>query len=216
MDFHMVDMIIVGLILFLAVRGLVNGFTKELFNFFALVGGVAVAARAHTPVAEWINQQHILPDMNVDFQKFIGFAVILLVIWIVLSITSSIVSRFTSDNPSLISRLFGYLVSVARYLFIFSLIVFGISNSEFLKENLEKHYSGSQLFTPMANIGGELLNMDENQTVPQVTENSESNISSELNTTSEINATDVNDDVNLSRSIALSEYNRLKENLRNR
>ncbi|MBU1668487.1 CvpA family protein [bacterium] len=186
----MVDMIIVGLILFLAIRGLVNGFSKELFNFLALVGGVAVAARAHTPVAELINQQNILPAMNLDFQKFIGFAVILVVIWVIFSIVSSIITRFTSTEPGFISRILGYIVGVARYVFIFSLIVFGISNSDFLKENLSKHYDGSQLFAPMSNIGAQLLNMDEKQSEnqkPVSAENNESNISSEANATDEVN-----------------------------
>ena len=35
-DFNTVDMIIVGLVLFLSLKGLVNGFIKELFNFVGL------------------------------------------------------------------------------------------------------------------------------------------------------------------------------------
>jgi|GEM_PF-1394685 len=191
MDFDMVDMIIVGLILFLAIRGLVNGFSKELFNFLALVGGVAVAARAYTSVGEFINQQNILPAMNLDFQKFIGFAVILVVIWVVLSLISSIITQFTSTEPGFISRFLGYIVGVARYVFIFSLIVFGISNSDFLRKNLSKHYAGSQLFVPMATIGTQLLNMDEQQSKNQkpatTGENNESNISNETNVSNEGN-----------------------------
>lgn len=187
MDFHMVDIIIVGLVLFLAVRGLMNGFSKELFNFLALVGGVAVAARAHTTVAEFITQQNILPAMNVDFQKFIGFIVTLAIIWIVLSLTSSMISQFTSKESGVVSRFLGYILGVARYVFIFSLIVFGISNSDFLRENLSKHYTGSQLFAPMATIGAKLINMDSNQSNLSV-QNNESNSSSETNTSNETNA----------------------------
>lgn len=186
MDFHMVDMLIVGLILFLAIRGLMNGFSKELFNFLALVGGVAVAARAHTVVAEFINEQQILPAMNVDFQKFVGFIVTLAVIWIVLSLISSIITQFTSGESGVISRFLGYILGVARYVFIFSLIIFGVSNSQFLRENLSQYYTGSQLFEPMSAIGAKLINMDENQTM-LIGENNESNLTNGIHTIGETN-----------------------------
>lgn len=197
MDFHMVDMIIVGLILFLAIRGLVNGFSKELFNFLALVGGVAVAARAHAPVAELINEQNILPAMNADFQKFIGFLVIILIIWVVFSIVSSMVTRFTSTTPGFFSRILGYIIGVGRYIFIFAVIIFGISNSDFLKENLSKHYEGSQLFAPMASIGAQLLNMDQKKTKTQKPAAGENN---------ESNTTDANISVDLNK-MTLTEHN---------
>jgi len=187
-SFQMVDMIIVGLILFLAIRGLVNGFSKELFNFLALVGGVAVAARAYTTVAKFIKQQNILPSMNLDFQNFIGFAVTLVVIWMVISLISSIITQLSSTEPGFISRFLGYIIGVTRYIFIFSLIIFGISNSDFLKKNLSKHYANSQLFAPMTTIGAQLLDMNETQNEKSVTgENNESNISNEMNVTDKVN-----------------------------
>ena len=158
MDFHIVDMIIVGLTLFLAIKGLVNGFSKELFNFIAIIGGVAVAARTNEAVGQLIAKQAILPEMSIDFQNFIGFIIVLLLILFVINFISSIVSRLGDEKPGFISRFIGYLISLIRYVFIFSLIVFGISNAEFLKEKLEKHYQGSQLFAPMVDIGQKLLN----------------------------------------------------------
>lgn len=183
MDFHMVDMLIVGLILFLAIRGLLNGFSKELFNFIALVGGVAVAARMNTIVSELINEQQIIPQMNVDFQKFIGFAVILLLFYVVFSVLSSIFNKFSSENPSLISRLLGYIVGVARNIFIFSAIIFGISKADFLKEKLSPHYEGSQLFVPMTEIGAQLLNMNKNTQTTTNKEDNQSNINNDINDT---------------------------------
>jgi membrane protein required for colicin V production len=161
MDFHIVDMIIVGLTLFLAIKGLVNGFSKELFNLIAIIGGVAVAARTNEAVGELIAKQAILPEMSIDFQNFIGFILVLLLILFIINFISSIVSRLGAEKPGFISRFIGYLLSLIRYVFIFSLIVFGISNADFLKDKLEKHYKGSQLFEPMADIGRKLLNVQE-------------------------------------------------------
>jgi len=192
MGFHIVDMTIVGLVLFLAIRGLVNGFSKELFNFLALIGGIAVAARTHTMAGEFIVKQNILPELSSDFQKLVGFAAVLILILILFNIISSIRTKFRAESPGFLSRLFGYLISVARYVFLFSLIVFGINNADFLKEKLSKHYEGSQLFEPMVQLGGELLNANQNSesTTPNNTtnENNDSN-QSDNNTSMDLNIT---------------------------
>jgi len=164
MDFNMVDMIIVGLILFLAIKGLVNGFTQEFFNFIALIGGVAIAARVHTIAGEKIAELNIFPHITTEVQNFIGFLATFIIIWAIISFIASIIGKLSAETPGFISRLGGYIIGVVRYIAIFSLIIFGISKADFLKENLSKHYEKSQLFVPMSEIGAKLLNLDKNQT----------------------------------------------------
>lgn len=161
MDFNMLDIIIVGLILFLSIKGLVNGFTQELFNFIALIGGVAVAARVNTVVGEKFSDLEILPHITPEVQNFIGFLLTLLIVWAFISFIASIIGRISSDTPGFFSRLLGYIIGVARYIAIFSLIVFGITKADFLRENLSKHYENSQLFTPMSEIGAKLLDLNQ-------------------------------------------------------
>jgi uncharacterized membrane protein required for colicin V production len=203
MGFHLIDMIIVGLIFFLAVRGLLNGFAKELFNFLALIGGIAVAARTNTVVGKFISEQNILPELSPDFQKLIGFATVLIVLLIIFNIISSLSSRFRSNNLGVISRLLGYLISAARYVFIFSLIIFGINNADFLREKLSKHYEGSKLFQPMVQIGAKLLDVDQTEK----NNSSDNNVSNENN---DSNQSDSNLSINL--NIKLTEHNESTEN----
>ena len=174
MGFHIVDVIIVGLIAFLAIKGLVNGFTKELLNFITIVGGVLLAARYNEKVVALINEQQILPiTIPDDFTKLVGFIVIVISIWIVIGFFSSILTRVTSEVNSFFSRLIGYLLSAARYLFIFTLIIFGISQSDFFKESATKFKTETQLFEPMTQIGAKILNIDLNTTEE---ENNSSNL----------------------------------------
>jgi membrane protein required for colicin V production len=203
MELHIVDMIIVGLILFLAIRGLVNGFSKELFNFLALIGGIAVAARSHSVVGEFITQQNLLPNLSADFQKLVGFAVVLILILILFKIISSVQSHVQSEAPQFFSRLLGYLISVARYIAIFSLIIFGINNADFLREKLAKHYEGNHLFSPMVSIGAKLLNANQGET-----ENRKDDATQENNETnsSESNLSEENLSMDIS-NITLTEHN---------
>jgi len=194
MGFHIVDIVLVSLVLFLAIKGLVNGFSKELFNFITIVGGVALAARFNTKVVDLINAQHIVPTISESYAKIIGFIIIIVAIWIVIGLISSIITRLTSEETSIVSRILGYILSAARYLFIFSLIVFGINQSDFFKNEAAKLKSETKLFIPMTKIGATLLNMDTNTTETQESnttevENNNTILSVETNTTTDNNTT---------------------------
>lgn len=189
MGFQIVDVVIIGLILFLAIRGLINGFSTELFKFLALIGGIVVAARTHTFVGDYIVQQNILPKLSLDVQNLLGFATVFILIFILFNILSSIRAKFQSEVPGFFSRLLGYIISVARYILIFSLIVFGVSKADFIKEKLSKYYENTILFEPMADIGKKLLNVDQNATQSNIAnENNDTNVS-DKNTTMDLNVT---------------------------
>ena len=195
MGFHIVDIVIVSLVLFLAIKGLVNGFSKELFNFITIVGGVAVAARFNTTIIDLINEQKIVPTISESYAKIIGFIVIIVAIWLVIGLISSIITKLTSENTSIVSRILGYILSAARYLFIFSLIVFGVNQSDFFKNEAEKLKTETKLFVPMAKVGATLLNMDANtsKTEASVEENKTPKIENNSTIISvEMNTTDVN------------------------
>jgi len=168
MDFQIIDMVIIGMVLFLAIKGLITGFSKELFSFLGLIGGIAVAARMNEQIGNLIMEQNILPEMLLPYQSIIGFVIVFLIIWVVFNILSSFFGGFNSDELGVISRIFGYFIAVARYAFIFTLILYGFNNADFFKEKLSKYTEKSQLFVPMSKIGEELLNRsnaDQNQTV---------------------------------------------------
>jgi len=178
MGYHIVDVVIVGLVAFLAIKGLVNGFIKELLNFITIVAGVVLAARYNTKVVEYINQQNLIPQIPEEFAKLAGFVLIILSVWLVIGLISSIMSKVTSGPTGFINRLLGYILSAIRYLFIFSLIIFGMSQADFFKKSTKKFNEEAQLFKPMAEIGAEILNIDINNTAKAETNgSSENNIS---------------------------------------
>ena len=163
MGFHIVDIVIVALVAFLAIKGLVNGFTKELLSFITIVVGVILAARYNTTVVQLINEQQLIPEIPADFAKIIGFILILLTMWIFIGFISSIISRLSDAPTGFLSRLFGYILSAARYIFIFSLIIFGVSQSDFFTKSATKFKAETELFEPMSELGKQILNIDLNE-----------------------------------------------------
>lgn len=177
MGFHIVDITIVALIAFLAIKGLVNGFTKELLNFIAVVGGVLLAARYNSHIIAFINEQNLGITIPEEFAKLIGFILIILAVFIIVSLLSTIITSLTSSTTGFLSRVAGYLLSAARYVFIFSLIIFGVSQSDFFKKSATQFQEETQLFQPMSDIGMQILNIDINETVNSAVQKVENNIS---------------------------------------
>jgi membrane protein required for colicin V production len=200
MGFHIVDIIIVVLVTFLAIKGLVNGFSKELLNFITIVAGVMIAARYNTIAVQLINEENLLPQIPDEFAKIVGFLLIVVAIWLLIGFISSIITKLTSKPSGFLSRLLGYILSVARYLFIFSLIIFGVSQSEFFKKSATKFKNESKLFEPMTQLGANILNIDLNQTIVE-----ESNLTNTTKEVTETNVTEVN--LSINPSTALVEYN---------
>ncbi len=192
MDFQIIDIVLIAITLFLAIKGLVNGFSKELFNFLGLIGGIAVAARINDIVGDLIVKQEILPESMVQYQTVIGFVAVFVIIWIIFNIISSIFTGFSSDEIGIISRFFGYLIGVVRYASILALIIFGFNNSTFLKEKLANYIQNSKLFEPMFKVGKTILDSDNNLTI--VLENNSSTID-----TNSTNSTISTIDSNLSK-----------------
>ncbi len=189
MGFHTVDIIIAVLILFLAIKGLINGFSKELLNFITIVGGIALAANFNTTAVKFINEQHIVPTIADSYAKIVGFIIIIVAVWIIISVISSIINKFSSPTISPISRIFGYIISAVRYFVIFALIIFGINQSDFFKNEAKKLKTETKLFVPMTEIGATILNVDLNNSVE---ENNSSTIKLNNHIEKETKAVDIN------------------------
>jgi len=168
MELTTIDFIIIGLILFLSIKGIVTGFTRELLNFIGVVGGVALASRVGQKVGNFINEE-IYPIANEPTLKLTGFIITLIGVWILFSFISSIVNKVFLNNISLFNRLLGYAITVLRYVAIFSLICVGIEKSNFLSEKFSTHFNDSKIFPLFIEVGENLLNRD------RTVRNSESN-----------------------------------------
>jgi len=159
-DFNTVDMIITGLILFLSLKGLVNGFTKELFNLIGLIVGVAVAARMNSTVGQFVSE-NIFPIENEPALKMLGFVTVLTAIWIISTLISSIIEKLSSDDIGFFSRILGYILTIIRYIAIFAIILVSVKNVDLISKKLETYSHDSKAITTLNEIGRKLLNMKE-------------------------------------------------------
>jgi len=159
-DLNMIDMVVVGLILFLSLKGMVNGFSKELFNFIGLIGGVYVASRVNTVVGEFVSS-NIFPISHEPTLKLVGFIGTLMAIWMISNLVSSIFEKVLSEDVGILSRLLGYIITVVRYVAIFAIIIVSVQNIELISKKLETHSKDSQTIPALNEVGSILLNIED-------------------------------------------------------
>jgi len=186
-DFNTVDMIIAGLILFLSLKGLVNGFIRELFNFIGLIIGVAVATRMNMTVGQFISD-NIFPIANEPALKMVGFVTVLVAIWVLSTLFSSILESLSSDEVGFFSRILGYILTILRYVAIFAIILVAVKDVDLISKKLDTYSQDSKIIASLDEIGTKILDMEENNETQKINLSSysfENNKTDESNKTSE-------------------------------
>lgn len=160
LNFNYFDMIIASIVVILGIKGMMNGFIKELFGLLGLVGGVYIASRSANAAAAFIEKNFYHTD-NATLLQLIGFITVLAVVWIAAVAIGSLFSSLTqASGLGFINRLFGFILGGGKYFLIFALIVTALSNVTLVKDNLEKYVSNSLLYPYLKEAGSFLINID--------------------------------------------------------
>ncbi len=154
-----VDIAVIILILLLSVKGIINGFVNEIFNFIGLIGGIFIASRSAEPIADFIDK-NLLHIQNISLLRLVGFLLVLGAVWVISSTIGKMVQG-SGRNQTTLSRIFGFIVAGFKYLFVFSLILSALSRSSLIKENMSKTISTSKLYPVMDRIGFQLINISD-------------------------------------------------------
>lgn len=192
------DIAIASIVIILGIKGMVNGFVKELFGLLGLVGGIYIGSRLNESAGLFIDQ-NIYHVENLAALKLIGFVAILAGVWMLAVILGALFSSLThASGLGFVNRLLGFVVGGGKYFLIFALIVTALSNITLVKENLSKYITDSQLYPYLLSAGSYLINID-----PKVLHFKESNMTLAMPT-----PTAIIQEANLTQSI---EINRSKE-----
>ena len=153
------DIVVIALILLLSIRGLLEGFTKELFSAIGLIGGVFVASYFHKSVAEYVSN-NFLNSVSIKLLNIISLIVIFIVFFYLVKLISKGVQLIGKDETlSATSRLGGMLVKMLKLFFIFSLIVYAFSTKPQVTEKFKETLANSKIFPLLKNTGAAILDM---------------------------------------------------------
>ncbi len=166
MGLNIFDIVVIALVLLLSIKGLLNGFGKELFNALGLIGGIFVAAYFYKDAALYIHENFL--NVSIKVLNLISVIVIFVLTWL---IGNTIGKFFNSNDLSATSRIGGMIVKLISTFLIFSLIIYAFSTKKQIVQDFKSTIDGSKLYTLLRDTGAEILNMpvDLNSGNPQET-----------------------------------------------
>jgi len=159
MALNPIDLIVGPLILVLGLKGILNGFRRELFGFVGLIGGVFLASRTAEPLASLVERQ-LFQLSNPAALRLIAFILVLLVVWGGISLLGRYIEERSDPRPpGALSRVSGFLIATAKYFLVFAMILSALYRTPPIRHSLQRHAKSSLLFPSLLAAGSALIHL---------------------------------------------------------
>lgn len=175
MDINYFDVTVGAIVLLLGLKGLLNGFSKEVFGLAGIVGGVYVASHIGGVLG------HILSDNIFHFEtataiNLVGFVFSLGIFWIIMILLGSGFKKLSSlSGLGPLDRALGFIVGSSKYFFILSIIIYALFSVSAIRENFGEKMSTSIFYAPMYATGDFILHIETDDVAALIENNATEN-----------------------------------------
>ncbi len=160
MDFSWFDIVVGVLILFLAIRGAINGFIREFFGLVGIVGGVYIASVYAVDAGNWISA-NLYAFKNPSAISLVGFLALLIVIWVGALLVAEVLQRLVSlSSLGALNRLLGFLFGALKIFMILAIILVALTQIQIAKVFIEDKMKGSYLYPILRGVGHAVIKLD--------------------------------------------------------
>jgi len=160
MDFNYFDLAAASIILLLGLKGIINGFSKELFGLAGIIGGIFVASRISHEVGQRLSDLIFKFDNSAAI-NFTGFIVTFAAIWIIMILIGSMFTKLSRmSGLGIIDKLFGFIFGAGKFFLIASVIAYATYNIKAIKSTLDSSLQTSVLFPIFVSTGAYIMKMD--------------------------------------------------------
>lgn len=160
MDINYFDLIAAIIILLLGLKGILNGFFKELFGLIGIIGGIFVASRVGDSVGQYLSDL-IFNFSNHAAISFTGFLVTLALFWALMVAVGYAFKKLSAlSGLGIFDRILGFVFGASKFFLIAAVIAFAVSNVKALKPTLDSAFSNSVLFPVLVETGGFIMKID--------------------------------------------------------
>jgi membrane protein required for colicin V production len=160
MEINYFDIIASVIILLLGLKGILNGFFKELFGLVGIIGGIFVASRVGDDVGEYLNNL-VFNFSNNAAVSFTGFLITLALFWFVMIGIGYAFKKLSSlSGLGPVDRILGFVFGASKFFLIAAVIAFSVNNVKALKPTLDSAFSKSVLFPVLVKTGSYIMKID--------------------------------------------------------
>jgi len=160
MDLNYFDVAVGSIVLLLGLKGLLNGFSKELFGLIGIIGGLFVASHVGGVLGKFLN------DTLFNFEtaaaiNLIGFVFTVGIFWLFMVALGAGFKRLSSlSGLGSLDRILGFMVGASKFFFILSVIIYALFSVTAIRENFGEKMKNSIFFEPMMATGDFILHIE--------------------------------------------------------
>jgi membrane protein required for colicin V production len=175
-SFTSIDLVILGFILFLGLKGFFNGFIKEVFGIIGLVGGVFLGTRVGKDAGVYINDNWLHLN-NESVLAITGFLATLIGFWLAMTIIGKIVSAiFDKAGLGTFDQLAGFVFASLKVAAILSIIFYTLLQFKVVKDNSTEYVENSKLIPELVEYGSYIVKADFTKVIQKTEEKTGLNI----------------------------------------
>jgi len=190
-----IDMIIVGITILLAIKGFFNGFIKEAFGLIGIIGGIYIAGLYYHQTGMYINS-NLMTIPNKSAIDLVGFISVFFLFWIFCIFLGFLIGKILKISAlGFIDKLLGFLFGGLKFFLIISIIVASVYQIEFIRKKMDKIEKKSVLLPLMIEMGDKIINFSPKKfNMQKMKENIENKIKNETKNIniSKLNLNDIN------------------------
>jgi membrane protein required for colicin V production len=154
------DTMLGSAIVLLGLKGFINGFIKELFGLFGIIGGTYVGTNYSADIGALVNDEFFHLN-NQSAIELTGFLITLVVFLTTLTILGTILTKLSSvSGLGIVNKLFGVLAGNIKFFFIFSILIYIAMNFKVTNDILENSTKDSVLFPILRDTGAYLVKIE--------------------------------------------------------
>ena len=160
MELNYFDLIASIIILFLGLKGVLNGLFKEMFGLIGIVGGIFVASRLGDSVGQALSDL-IFNFSNSAAISFSGFITTLALFWLVMIMIGYIFKKLSiMSGLGPIDKTLGFVFGASKFFLIAAVIAHSAYNIKAVKNSIDPLMSNSILFPILVETGGFIMKLD--------------------------------------------------------
>ena len=160
MELNYFDLVVGVIVLLLGLKGIINGFFKELFGLIGIIGGIFIASRLGDSIGQLIS------DVIFKFESsaaisFVGFVATLIIFWGVMIILGMVFTKMSKvSGLGSVDKIFGFVIGSGKFFLIGAVIAYAIYNIKAVRVNIEAPLKTSVIFPIMIEVGGFVMHID--------------------------------------------------------
>jgi membrane protein required for colicin V production len=172
------DVAVGSIVLLLGLKGLMNGFSKELFGLIGIVGGLFVASHIGGPIGRFLNES-ILHFETASAVNLVGFVFTVGIFWLLMiALGAGFKKLSTLSGLGIVDQILGFLVGASKFFFIMSVIVYALFSVTAIRENFGDKMKDSIFFEPMVATGDFILHIETGEVLDVMKEGNQSDTNS--------------------------------------